>query len=165
MLSFLLIPRLSSPNRKSLFPRHSTLKTGLLSQIYIQNCQAQVRMPQAIVTVSIIQFCLLILYTRRIWERLLGCPAPLKEPMSVILKNADFIVLFFCSEFKIYVNRYFGSKGIYIALISSNTRAIILSRRFSPLIKIGCRGDEVGGQGVDGQEFLQHAEFVETGER
>ena len=105
------------------------------------------------------------IHTKNLGEIILGCPAPLKEPMSVILKNADFIVLFFCSEFKIYVNRYLGSKGIYIALISSTTRAIILSRRFSPLIKIGRRGDEVRGPGVDGQEFLQHAEFVETGER
>ena len=35
-------------------------------------------------------------------------------------------------------------------------------RRFSHLIKIGRKKAEVRGQGVDSQEYLQHAEFVDT---
>ena len=34
--------------------------------------------------------------------------------------------------------------------------------RFSPLIKIGRKKAEVKGQGDDSQEYLQHAEFVNS---
>ena len=51
-------------------------------------------------------------------------------------------------------------RNLLKALISNTIKTTFFSHRFSPLIKIGRQKKDV--KGVDSQEYLQHAEFVDT---
>ena len=65
-------------------------------------------------------------------------------------------------SFHVFLCQYFFSKsktGNYFLAFKHHKTFLL---RFSPLIKIGRKKAEVKGQGDDSQEYLQHAEFVNS---